>query len=457
MNERVSNDNPQGVEYPCAVTKDGTLVYAIDIDNNEEEWKETTFYFLGCEGDENEIMIFSSRRHSKGVTKFFKHRQRYFPDPKEKDRYLHNYAEIALKERFDKSNEFIIKYFVEEKCSQHLFCDIKSLSKCQGKGRLSVRQLDLKKHYDTCTLEKGIGEDRKYIADLLLESSKDSSVKPLLIEVFVTHKCTYEKQNSGYPIIEIKVKDEKDIYADIEENTGELIDKYSEIKKSMNKSLPSVNIFGFKRNSEYTELVPYQEFRFGEFKGVYYGRINKILCKDVPNTSRNNLLMDLAVPEYLIKKKKLDLYEIGFAIANSYIENVKNCVLCKHYKGYYPCRWNYSLPINQLPHYCKDFDKSLKASSQCNFKYIPDDRRQKSLCSKLEKSEMRLWLDAGIQKPQPEPIKEKSDIIEGKNVRLLPPQECLECFMYRPNCGHYKGEKTEDSVRYVICDFNPHL
>ena len=134
MNERVSNDNPQGVEYPCAVTKDGTLVYAIDIDNNEEEWKETTFYFLGCEGDENEIMIFSSRRHSKGVTKFFKHRQRYFPDPKEKDRYLHNYAEIALKERFDKSNEFIIKYFVEEKCSQHLFCDIKSLSKCQGKN-----------------------------------------------------------------------------------------------------------------------------------------------------------------------------------------------------------------------------------------------------------------------------------------------------------------------------------
>lgn len=50
MNDRVSDDNPQGVEYPCAVTKDGTLVRAIDLDHDDESWKETTFYFLGVRG-----------------------------------------------------------------------------------------------------------------------------------------------------------------------------------------------------------------------------------------------------------------------------------------------------------------------------------------------------------------------------------------------------------------------
>ena len=452
MNSRVSKDNPQGVEYPCAVTKDGTLVRAMDLDKNDDSWKGTTFYFLGCEGDEDEVMIFSSRRHSKGETKFFKHKQGYYPAPDEKDRYLHNYAEMALKERFDNSNEFVIKYYVEETCSQHRFCDIKSLSKCQGKGRLVERELDLKKHYDTCTLEKGVGEDKKYIADLLLENKKDSSVKPLLIEVFVTHKCTYEKQASGYPIIEIKVKEEKDAHAEIKENAGELIDKYPDIKKSRrDKSLPTVNIYGFKREREYTDFVPYQEFRFRGLDGIYDGQIYKISCKDVPNTSRDKVLMDLAVPEYLIAKKSIDLYEVGFAIASSYIENVKNCVLCKRYDI---CRLDNRSLIKELPHYFNRFNKSLLASI-CNLRFVPDERRQKKLVSKLEKSEMRLWLDASVQKTQQEPLEEKTDIIDGRNVRLLRPQECLGCWMYRSTCAHCLGSKEVDNVRYVICDWVP--
>jgi hypothetical protein len=465
MNNRVSDDNPQGVEYPCAVTKDGTLVRAIDLDHDDESWKETTFYFLGCEGDENEIMIFSSRRHSKGVTKFFKHKQGYYPAPEEKDRYLHNYAEMALKERFDKSNEFVIKYYVEEKCSQHLLCDIKSLSKCQGKGRLSEHQLDLKQYFDTCTLEKGVGEDKKYIADLLLENSKDRSIKPLLLEVWVTHKCTYEKQNSGYPIIEIKVKDEKDVDAEIEENSGALLDSYPDIKKKIKKAMPTIKMYGFKRDEEYKDYVPYHEFRFGNFNGVYYGRVNRILCKDVPKTSRDNLLMDLAVPEYLINKKKLDLYEVGFAIASSYDLEVKNCVLCKSYKY---CRlYNKVLTyqgldgrlnqlrdplINQLPHYNNNLDKSLMASN-CVYRFLPDDKRQKRLIAKLDKSEMRLWLDASVKEiPQSLPLPSNPKVYE-QGRKLLTPQECFSCPIYYPNCDHCLGDEMKDGRRYVVCDY----
>jgi len=38
----VSEDNPQGVEYPEAVTADGKLVRAIDIEKGNNAWEEST-------------------------------------------------------------------------------------------------------------------------------------------------------------------------------------------------------------------------------------------------------------------------------------------------------------------------------------------------------------------------------------------------------------------------------
>ena len=44
MNKKlVSKNNPQGVEYPVAVTSDGKLVSAIDIDKDSDTWKEVKF------------------------------------------------------------------------------------------------------------------------------------------------------------------------------------------------------------------------------------------------------------------------------------------------------------------------------------------------------------------------------------------------------------------------------
>ena len=50
MNKKlVSERNPQGVEYPEAVTADGSLVSAIDLEKGSEGWDEMKFYFPGCE------------------------------------------------------------------------------------------------------------------------------------------------------------------------------------------------------------------------------------------------------------------------------------------------------------------------------------------------------------------------------------------------------------------------
>ena len=211
MNKKlISERNPQGVEYPEAVTADGKLVSAIEIEKGSDDWEELKYYFPGCEGDEEEEMLFIQRRHKNGVTKFFRHRPGYIGDRNEPDRYLHNFAELRIKQRFDdsqSSGEFPVQYYVVEQCPESSACKLKANLKCKGEPKPILKTLNLRKLYDTCSIEKGAD---KYIADLLLTNSQDDSIKPMFLEVFVTHKCTEEKIDSGYPIIEIKINQKED-------------------------------------------------------------------------------------------------------------------------------------------------------------------------------------------------------------------------------------------------------
>ena len=201
--KRISENNPRGVEYPEAVNADGKMVFAINLDKKRGDCEGVHFFFLGCEGDKEEEMLFIERKHRNGVTKFFRHKPGYIGDRNEPDRYLHNYSELRIKQRFDESEhseEFMVQYYILEQCPFYGDCKSRDTIKCQGQPRLSYKQLNLRDFYDTCTPEKG---ENKYIADLLLTNSKDSTIKPMFLEVYVTHKCTEEKINSGYPIIEI--------------------------------------------------------------------------------------------------------------------------------------------------------------------------------------------------------------------------------------------------------------
>ena len=103
---RISDQNPQGVEYPVAVTADGRLVQAIDIEKGCEAWDGVKYYFPGCEGDEEEEMSFVPLKNG---TKFFRHKPGYLGDRNEPDRYLHNFAELRMKQRFDERKEFIVQ------------------------------------------------------------------------------------------------------------------------------------------------------------------------------------------------------------------------------------------------------------------------------------------------------------------------------------------------------------
>jgi len=117
--------------------------------------------------------------------------------------YLHTLAKFKFREAFLSSEHFLLSYDAKALCS--CSCPFIDSHKCEG--RKSV-EFDLLKYYDTCLIEAPY---HKYKADLLLNSSVNPNLPPVLIEIMVTHKCTEDKISDGVRIIEIPVHSEDQI------------------------------------------------------------------------------------------------------------------------------------------------------------------------------------------------------------------------------------------------------
>ena len=89
----------------------------------------------------------------------------------------------------DKSDKFEISYEVSKSCNEHN-CKFRNYN-CHKEHE--INQVDLKKFYDTCTIETTI---KGFVADLLLTNSKNPNIPPTLIEICVTHPCEDEKKQS---------------------------------------------------------------------------------------------------------------------------------------------------------------------------------------------------------------------------------------------------------------------
>lgn len=488
MNKKlISERNPQGVEYPEAVTADGKLVSAIEIEKGSESWEGMKFYFPGCEGDEEEEMLFIQRKHKNGVTKYFRHRPGYIGDRNEPDRYLHNYAELRIKQRFDDSltsGEFPVKYYVVEKCPENSACKLKTSLNCKGEPKPVLKTLNLRKLYDTCSIEKGTD---KYIADLLLTNSQDDSIKPMFLEVFVTHKCTEEKIASGYPIIEIKIKSKEDADNAIVENAGELMDECMFMQSENKKALPPIVFYGFRRDVPFNSYVNYGNFLLTKKENELIADCRAIACKDFEGFAPKDRVFSLSVP--LDEIKNIDIYELGMAKAQSLGLKVRDCSLCAHYKiptwqnnriDGRSCRlvnvvWNFKNNDGQekkiqnpyvcwMPYRCNGFDKSKQANGCRN--YSLDRQRITNLVRSLDKTNKLLWVDESLLLPKPKPL-EKPKPFETteepplptnpktyeQGRKLLTPRECFSCPIYRPQCGHCLGAEMKDGRRYVICNY----
>ena len=193
--------------YPFAINEDGKPVH---IDEITDENRRNLYKCYGC-GAELFPVLGTKRVHH------FRHEKDSTCDP---DKYLHEFAKAEIKKRFDENNTFVVQYHAHQKCKKADKCEFFKQyhwPECEKDGLYAV---DLKKFYDTCSLEKGYYQElhdgtKRYIADLILSHSQKHENKQVCIEIWVTHECTEDKKQNGGKIIEVKISKEKDAFREI--------------------------------------------------------------------------------------------------------------------------------------------------------------------------------------------------------------------------------------------------
>lgn len=117
--------------------------------------------------------------------------------------YLHKLAKLKIRQAFLSSEHFLLAYKAKAICSYD--CPFIGSPKCDGEKSV---EFDLRKYYDTCEIEASYNQ---FVADLLLTSSTNPKLPPVLVEIMVSHKCSEDKINDGVRIIEIPIQSEEQI------------------------------------------------------------------------------------------------------------------------------------------------------------------------------------------------------------------------------------------------------
>ncbi|MCQ2740389.1 MAG: hypothetical protein MJ237_09245 [bacterium] len=182
--------------YRYAYNQDKKLIDIYSL--TKEERDISIFVCLGC-GKPMQAVLGKQRQ-------YFRHIHIEDDATCNGETYLHLLAKYKIKELFDTRDNFEIGFCQTKRCTQYDNCPFQNEDSCQQKECYVV--YDLKILYDTCELEKCI--DGK-CADILISSSKLPKRKPVLIEIFVSHVCDAEKLSTGLKIIEIPIRNERDV------------------------------------------------------------------------------------------------------------------------------------------------------------------------------------------------------------------------------------------------------
>jgi len=231
--------------------------------------------------------------------------------------YLHKLAKHVIKNKFDTEPTFIVEYDVTEECNaveckyRNYFC----------KRVFVPYRIDLKKYYDTCTEEAPVNG---FVADLLLTDSKNPQREPVLIEVCVTHPCDEVKLNSGLRIIEIKIRDEKDI-SDLH-NMKEIRELTAWPKKDN-----YVKFISFQKEFSSKFHVNLQRYIYIPNRNLN-GYLTEVDCQNADYKLRTDSFVELNV----VNKRGIRRCEIGdMLLWMSKYNGLKRCNLCKFYYAMY--------------------------------------------------------------------------------------------------------------------------
>ncbi|MBP3349583.1 MAG: hypothetical protein J6L03_02955 [Bacteroidaceae bacterium] len=311
------------IKYGYALDEHQNVISIHDV--TQENRKEHTYHCIEC-GEEliprlgtKRVLHFAHKCNTPNCTG---------------ETYLHKLAKRLIKEHFERSDSFMIKYFQNHKCFKHKTCPLYNI-KCVSRN---IEEFNLKEYYNTCQEEK---QYENYTADILLTNSREPNKKPIFIEIHVKHKSTEEKINSGNRIIELTIKSEADIERFISSGIEE--SKYPEEEKEGYAQFYKFNTFsenttkGWKCNLPKFFLYPSGK-TFAQYINCYNAFEKK--------SDRN-----FEVCFYEKDGEGIELNtSIKYACTLAQKENssLKFCPLCKYYSTEYPyickCYKRFSTP-----------------------------------------------------------------------------------------------------------------
>lgn len=232
------------VKYHFALNDKGQI---IDIADVTEETKHDKYYCLNC-GDAWDLA--SAVRTPITLPIYQPHRTAI------RKHIYTNLQSTKIKEKFDSSATFEISLHQVSKCLDKAICPFYKEEQCQS---TDYKTYDLHKNYDTCVEEQVIDN---YQADLLLTSSIKPNTPPILIEIYVSHKCEEAKIESGLRIIEIKIRNEEDIVKLLQSPITEY-EEYSFDKNEIKCTFFNFNKSASDEKLEMRDIPKFYLFRSG--------------------------------------------------------------------------------------------------------------------------------------------------------------------------------------------------
>lgn len=274
--------------------------------------------------------------------------------------YLHKLAKLKFKQKFDTSSEFCVQYYRELKCSDKDSCPFYYEDSCHKKV---LKDIDLRKHYDTCEEEKPIDG---FVADLLLTKSDAPNRPPVLLEINVTHESTDEKKRSGKRIIEIGITSEQILNRMLVGPITESKENDYSLDRRKHDS-GNIAFYGFKRNMSETE--PLNERHISKFYLFKSGKafVNNLddirTCSDSRRKDNEKAIFEVCIESDILARPSS--YDYGYILAQQKGIQVKTCQFCKYHRdgfmtglGLDPIfccmHKNYGTPENPEPHYARN-------------------------------------------------------------------------------------------------------
>ncbi|MFC7526966.1 hypothetical protein ACFQRK_23620 [Parapedobacter sp. GCM10030251] len=239
--------------------------------------------------------------------------------------YLHKLGKQIIKQRFDGSETFNVKFYSHNSCPHLVQCGIRKYPVWKRCTPVELRTVNLKEIYDTCHVEVTY---RGFRANLMFTHSEYPERPPTFLEIAVTHPCNQNKINSVIRIIELDVKAELDLIQNITENTGDLVPQ--KIGVNLTRYISAIRFYNFKRTHQPTYTL--DRFRLyvddiGEYRAKMEHGAGS--CHEAQFTHEEDSCFEVMLPEKFNRQNYL--YDLGLALSIQEGFRVEHCKLCSRY------------------------------------------------------------------------------------------------------------------------------